>query len=386
VSVSSTCRVLALPGGNPAPLVTLAWALRREGVRAREIHAVLYGSARRWLHAELLQGDEPLAQLRSLAGDPDLATVVEHPALRDGSLVEDDTDPQDAVAYVDAAWRAARALQQDPEPVLFALVGGRRRTLTADMVVVFQLLARPQDRLVELRLSPREAGDPLTGFYFPEQLTTARVQRYDAPEPTGASRVQVQLVDVRVPRLRRLLPVSALGRYVDALDAGEQAVATGLAGGPRFSLHDRTLRVAGACVVLSHNQAIWFAALAVARRCRADGWLVTVGDPSDERILEEVHRAALGAWHREPAELSDGWAFGAETPSSVATWRAPIRSRVRALLSRELRGSPWRELLVPQLAREGRGGAVVTRERLRAPEIAVCGALEEICGRHALGA
>jgi CRISPR-associated protein (TIGR02584 family) len=374
-------RVLALPGGNPAPLVTLAWALRRDGIRVREVHAVLYASAQRWLRAELLGGVEPLAQLRALANDDSLATIVEHPALRDGAVIEDDAAPEDAVAYMDTAWRAARALQADPEPVIFALVGGRRRTLTADLVVAFQLLARPQDRLVELRLSPREAGDATAGFYFPEQRTPARVQRYDQPEPVGASDVEVRVVDVRVPRLRRLLPDVALASYAEALAAGEDAVATVDAARPRFDLTRRELRVGATTLRLPHNQALWFAALAVARRCRADGWLVTLGNPRDEALLFEVHAAALFAWHREADELSDGWAFGTEAPASVAGWRGPIRSRMKKLLAEGLAGHPWRELLVPQLSRCGTGRSVVTRERLRAPEMWLCGVLEGVVGR-----
>ena len=183
--------MLALPGGNPAPLVTLAWALHRDGMRVEAVHAVLYASARRWLHEELLGGALPLEQLRAALADPTLAPVVEHPALRaDGTLVEEDALADDGDTYRETAWRVARQLQADPTPLVFALVSGRRRSLVADLVVAFQLLARPQDRLVELRLSPHEAIEPASGFYFPGQATPARVQRYDWPAPAGATGIE----------------------------------------------------------------------------------------------------------------------------------------------------------------------------------------------------
>jgi len=57
----SPCRAFALPGGSPAPLLTPARALSREGLRATENHAVLYGSAEGWLRRELHGGVRPIA-------------------------------------------------------------------------------------------------------------------------------------------------------------------------------------------------------------------------------------------------------------------------------------------------------------------------------------
>ena len=119
----SPCRVFALPGGNPAPLVTLAWALHREGLRATEIHAVLYGSAQQWLRRELHGGVQPLAQLRAALGDATLAEVMEHPALRpDGSIVEDDAAAEDGDTYRETAWRVARALSADEHTLGIAII------------------------------------------------------------------------------------------------------------------------------------------------------------------------------------------------------------------------------------------------------------------------
>jgi len=374
------CRVLALPGGNPAPLVTLAWALHGAGVRVAEVHAVLYASAQKWLHSELLGGVRPLDQLRDALGDPALATLIEHPATRDdGSLVEEDAAAADGEVYRETAWRVARMLQEDPTPLVFALVSGRRRTLVADLVVAFQLLARPQDRLVELRLSPREAIDPATGFYFPTQTSLARVQRYDMAAPIGAAEVRVEAIDVRVPRLRRLLPAAELATYAGALAAGEAAIAAGGNPIPRVDLRARTVAVGDTVATLSHDQMVWYATLAVARRTRPDGLVA----PDDDALIARVFAACLGAWFREPQEMSDGWTFGELAHPERLRLRGPIRSRLRRDVARAFDGHPWRRMVVPQVRRAGTGADVRTMERLETPEIALCPRLQALCGEDA---
>ncbi len=371
-------RVLALPGGNPAPLATLAWALDRDGVRVDAIHAVLYASARRYLHAELLGGDTPLAQLAALRGQA--PAVVEHLATQPGGApVEDDADPEGAAALMETLWCAARTLQADPAPVVFALVSGRRRTLVADVVVAFQLLARPQDRLVEVRVSPREAVDPLTRFYFPGQATVARVPvapAHGSDAVCGADEVTVTLVDVRVPRLRHLLPPERLQTWAGALDAGEDALDAGQRVVPSFDLRGRSVRLGARTVTLSHDQAIWVAALAVARRVAPDGWL----DVTERTVTAAVHAAALRVWNLEPHELSDGWDFGADPHPQRLARLGPLRSRVRRDLEAQLTGHPWRDLVVPELRR----AAGRSQERLRADPVTLCATLEGVA--RALGA
>ncbi len=368
--------MLALPGGNPAPLVTLAWALHRDGMRVEAVHAVLYASARRWLHEELLGGARPLEQLRAALADPTLAPVVEHPALRaDGTLVEEDALADDGDTYRETAWRVARQLQADPTPLVFALVSGRRRSLVADLVVAFQLLARPQDRLVELRLSPHEAIEPATGFYFPGQATPARVQRYDWPTPAGAEAVRVELVDLRVPRLRGLLPPSALSSHAEALAAGEAAIAAGGHAVPRVDLRARTVAVGQAAAALSPDQMVWYAALAVARRTRPDGLLA----PDDDALLARVYAAGLRAWFREPQEMSGGWTFGPLAHANRMAMRGPIRSRVRKDVAAAYAGHPWQRMVVPEVRRLGTGASVRTLECLPTPEIALCPLLDALC-------
>lgn len=357
-----------MPGGNPAPLVTVSWALAREGWRVEGLHAVLYGSAARWLETELLGGTEPLLQLRRWAEDPSLATLYAHLAHHDdGAAVEDDGAPASDVAMMEALWNVTVALQSGTLPVVFALVGGRRRTLTADMVVAFQLLARPQDRLVDVRVDPKDAVDPLTGFAFPEQQTPAQVPS-SSGDVVSAADVRVRLVEVRVPRLRHLLPPSALASFQDALGAGEAALDARASSMPSFDLRTRVLRVGMRETVLSPDQAIWWASLALARRRSSDGWLAV----EEGRLPQRVARVAGPLWHREPHELSDAWA--AETPEQRGKWLGPIRSRLRREVASAFDGHPWRDQVIPELSRTREG----SRERIRAVDVAWCPAMEAL--------
>jgi hypothetical protein len=342
-------------------MVTVSWALLQQGWRATALHAVTYARARHWMDVELFGGARPLEQLRAATGDPWLAEVVTHVALRaDGTPVEDDAE--EGGRFMEAVWCAARMLQQAADaPVVFALVSGRRRTLVADLVVAFQLLARPQDRLVELRLTPADAIDPAGGFFFPGQASPASVRVPGAAEALSADAVDVRLVDVQLPRLRGLLPPSALLSFA-------AAVAASASGAVSVDLTARTVTVGGRELRLSANQMVWYAALAVARHVRADGALRADDDP----IVPRVWTAALAAWHAEPYELSPAW------DGDLRLLR-PIRSRLRRELQSSLQGSPWAAHAVPQLSRTGTGASVVTRERLPAAEVRLCARLMAVC-------
>ena len=61
--------LVAAPGGNPAPLVGLLWALHRHWeVSVATAHLVLYENSRRYVEGELLGGTEPLEELRVALG------------------------------------------------------------------------------------------------------------------------------------------------------------------------------------------------------------------------------------------------------------------------------------------------------------------------------
>jgi hypothetical protein len=243
--------------------------------------------------------------------------------------------------------------------MVFALVGGRRRTLTVDLALAFQLLARPQDRLVDLRFDPKDAEHPAARFYFPEQATPARVLA-----PGGgllaAADVRVQVVDVAVPRLRRLLCDEALETFAGALEAGEAALAHGPVALLEIHVLSREVRLGDARVQVSHDQMVWLLALALARLGGTDdGWL----DPTDTALLERAWRHCREVWRCPDDELSDAYDFRPEAAEHRRRRLNPIRSRLRAALRRGLAGHPHRVLVVPELVRT-RGHS---RERLAIP-------------------
>jgi pimeloyl-ACP methyl ester carboxylesterase len=136
---------------------------------------------------------------------------------------DDELSPQDADAWNEARWaNATAALRAAGErPVVFALAGGRQRSSAALTTVMFQLLARPHDRLVDVRVGDRRVEGARAGFFFPEQ---ARQLLQVGGESFLARDVPVHLVDLRVPRLRRLIAGSEMNTWTDALAAGQRAI------------------------------------------------------------------------------------------------------------------------------------------------------------------
>ena len=363
------CIVVAAPGGNPATLTTLVWALLcQRGLRASALHVVLHQRAQHWLQTELLGGDRPLDQLRTVTGDPTLAELYPHPAtLPDGALVDDDADPAAAMAFVEKLWTVFRSAQDGYSgPVILALVGGSRRTLSVDTVVAFQLLARPQDVLIDVRIESRLARDPRSGFYFPEQICP--VEMFAVPgisedlsnlygSGVRAADVGVSLVSITVPRLRHLLPTSAYKCYLAAVQAGEDALRDG--GLPLVSLNLKSvsLQVGTFVVRLSKDQSIWFAALAVARRRSPEGWL----DVLDTELITSVFEVCRRVWYLEPQELSGAWSSGGHDPVARQSMLGPLRSRLSKALKDALKAHPHRLDVIPERLRH----PGVTWERIR---------------------
>ena len=339
----------AAPGGNPAPLVGMLWALHRQwDVAVSEVHLVLYDNSRRYVEAELLDGADPLEQLRVALGMDAQIEVIQHiVTTRDHHVLEDDISSDHAVAFMESLWSVVRDLQERvSHPIIFALVGGRRRTLTVDMATAFQLLARPEDRLVDVRLEPKYADNPLTGFFFPEQRSPSEVFDREG-KPVPAADVVVTPVDVRVPRLLYLLRRDDLSTFSGALEAGEDALEKGPL--PRFvvDIISRKVWVGDYAIRLSYDQMVWYVTLVVARLRSDDheGW-VEVGDIS---LLVKIEEACRRLWSLEPHELSDAYDFSPASDGQRPGRLAPIRSRLRRKLRDALRGHPYRALVVPEL-------------------------------------
>ena len=216
-------------GPNPAPFSELVWALQRQrGLFVEDAVVVVDREAASFLESELLAEGAALDQLRGVLGDRVVSRerlrvqcVVDHA----GELFDDDLAPDAAAAYARHVWEAARAaiaLAGD-RPVVFALAAGRRRTMTALATVSAELLARPGDLCLDVRVSdPRVEGG--TGFFFPEQLAQMILTSRGL---VRAAEVEVRLVDVALPRLASLLQKEDLTTYASALEAGQRAIDRG---------------------------------------------------------------------------------------------------------------------------------------------------------------
>lgn len=217
--------VFAPTGGNASLLVTLAWKLwvaRRWRVVA--VHAPLLERGAMWAETELLAAGAALDQLHDVVGEavmPRKSLFLPVVQGGDGLTVADEDTAEAALAYQEAVLRIARqALRTAGDRrVVFALIAGRRRTMTVTATVVAQLLARRQDVVVDLRIRPEEAGSPV-GFFFPTQ----REARFGA-RGLVASEVEVELVEVRLPRLGALDPnLGNASSYAALVSRGQEAI------------------------------------------------------------------------------------------------------------------------------------------------------------------
>jgi CRISPR-associated protein (TIGR02584 family) len=359
-------------GPNPASVTEAAWALHRQrGLRIDEVHVVTLADGAYWLEAELRGPGGALAELAATLGHD--ATLVEHAVRRaDGGVVADDLAEDDAAAYRRTAWEAARACQQraGDRPVMFLLGGGRRRTTTAYAATLFQLLARPGDELLDVRVSDRrvEGG---TGFFFPEQP-----QRHLVTDGgvVDARTVEVVLVPVEVPRLAGVIPAGHRGSFELALAASRAAVAAITPPALEVDLAAGVVAVDGDALPLTAGQVAWYAALAWARATRRapdDGAIPSAG-------CLEVVREVLAPWTARPwvREIRDGvlrarlglpTIHGAPVaPDAIdeqlPKLRSDTRRAVRTWVARR-RPRAWEAWLVPTVRKQ----AGATSQRLELP-------------------
>lgn len=245
-------------GPNPAPVVELVWALHaHRGLRTTGLHLLTNDHAARWFH-ELEDG---LDQLERVVGWRPAIRVHEPP-------VETEDTPEQSVAWNEARWDCAQEAlaEAGTRPVVFGLFAGRRRSMASGVTQIAQLLARPQDLLLDVRVSTK-AVEGATGFYFPEQPEPT----WNGVDPAG---VQMTLAELAVPRLRGRFPQGvttwrAAMAWSGTPVPGEQPptleVQMGPPGSPR-------LLVNGAPVAMSPALTTWVLALALAR-LQGSGWI-----------------------------------------------------------------------------------------------------------------
>jgi hypothetical protein len=321
---------------------------RQRSLRAAEAHLVLYENARHYVESELLGGTRPIDDLRAILGDQELAEVVPHVVNRPGvGVVHDDQRFDDAAVFMENVWSVVRCLQQrESGPVIFALVGGRRRSLSVNMATAFQLLARPQDRLIDVRLVPKYGDDPRWGFFFPDQTSPCVIET-PRGEVFEAADVVVQLADIRVPRMRRLLCDTDLQTFAHAVAAGEEALERGPIPRLVVDVKHRALLVGDQRVGLSKDQMVWYVALVVRRLTTKDGWL----PPDDAEVLPLVFEACRRLWGFAPEELSDAYDYDHDDVAKRLNWLRPLRTRARRRVRENLRGHPHARLFIPTIER-----------------------------------
>jgi CRISPR-associated protein (TIGR02584 family) len=360
--------VLAALGPNPAPLAELIWALARQrGLRIESLYIVVDSAGELFLQAEFLRRGAALDGLIDCLGLPFDRTQIHCRVVTgpDDSPL-DDENPEHADRYNTAIWEAARAAvaHAGNRPVVFGLVAGRQRTMTAMSTMAFQLLARRQDGCVDVRVTDRRAEGG-SGFFYPEQ------KRQTLTSPSGfpfiAADVQVRLIDVQLPRLRGLLSEAALHTYAAALSAGQAAVD---AAEPPYLLVDLATgkaSVSGEVLPLSPSEFIWWAILADARR-KSPGRVLS----NDLDTLRSViRRCAAFPWTETVKNRTLMAYLAEEAPSgkSVKEIAADL-SKLRADTRRRLTKwcvdgrSHWGRWLIPESSQGKIKGVLVHSQQI----------------------
>ena len=261
--------LLASIGPNPASVTELLWHLGSQPKASPlSVHLVLESQRSAEYLPELTAPGAALDQLRDRLG-PVIPTAGELQLYRADTgqgLPEDEHAAALSAALTEALWTAARGAQQGAgeSPVIFALTGGRRRASTALQSVVFQLLGRAQDRLVDVRLS-KPIAEGGTGFFFPEQLQQQLVGRYRySGQPFVARDVQILVETLDVPRLRPLLSPKDLRTFADAKLASEREIQAAAPPKVELDLHLGRVLVNGVKLPLSPGQFTLYACLLLA--------------------------------------------------------------------------------------------------------------------------
>lgn len=350
--------LFAVIGPNPAPVSEAIWALARQrGVRVVEAHLVALRRGQHYLETELR---DALADLHTVL--PEVAATVIPYAVP----LDDDLDAADAAQYRAAIWDAARACidRAGARPIVHLLAGGRLRTMTAHSTQVFQLLARPGDELLGVRVSERRAEGG-SGFFFPEQA-----QRYVGE--LDARAVEVHLVPVPITRLAGVVGAGDRGTFEEAVAASQASIDAITPPQLRIDLGACTAHAGVFDLQLSASQLVYYTALARQRLAEPEldgGWLPAQIEVALPALVPEARTAN---WRWDIKDQALRWAFRIEGMSKAPSGllQKDNLSKLRADLKRDLGkrlgelGRPgWRGQLVHQ-ARKARGA---THHRLALP-------------------
>lgn len=373
--------VVAL-GPNPAALTELVWQLALEGRPPGQVVVVTQSEhARDYLKAEVLGPGGAWAQLRAQHPEVPPEAKLQH--------VQATVDKR-GEAFAESLFQAFLEAQAANEAVLLALSGGRWRGNTAYCTTVFQLLARPEDLLVDVRLS-LPAAEGGTGFFFPTQPRQHLLGGKRGVKPFRARDVEVLLAEVKVPRLRPLLGASLRGSYAQALAHSAEALVRSAPPQVRLDLHHGRLEVNGQELPLSRRYfpyVAWVVEAArrgqgvhpadlLAFRAFLQAWQEAA--PTQDHFLQNRTASSMAGKLLDRDHESLAMADDDLLKSQVGSARRHLGARVQAA------NIPRGELLHPELKHEHHGGdadgkgavkRVIHRLPLPAAYISLCGPIQ----------
>ena len=353
--------VLCAPvGPYTARVSSLVWALfRQRGLRVTDAFFVARRRGLQYLYSDILDSGRALDDLRRALG-PEIvdhhAVDVRVPRAKDGSLVDGDLEPEHAERFRETLWNAARdaiAVAGD-RPVIFGLTGGPESAANAQLSGFFPLLARAQDRLVDVRIADPRVDEEM-GFFFPEQRDR---ELFRGHARVDAKKVRVDLVDIELPRLAGVVEGNVLTSWDSALRiarARPQSAPPALV----VDLDHGQVTIDGVPLPLSTAERLWYAYLASRRGETRDGW-VLAGQEGHAEFFDFLERARASRWtgsiRTKPLlDLLDGVFVPDEdlknlrgkTVQRVKRWCKKNRPELAALLTPEADGTGHQRIALP---------------------------------------
>jgi CRISPR-associated protein (TIGR02584 family) len=121
----------------------------------------------------------------------------------DGSLMQDVRTTEDNRVLQSQMLGHIQRFTSDPKLVLHCLVGGGRRTMTANMMLALTVFGREQDSLTHVLVDEEFETNP-TFFFPPKEKKIIGVFRNGKLDVADASKAKIDLAEIPIARLRDL--------------------------------------------------------------------------------------------------------------------------------------------------------------------------------------
>lgn len=139
-----------------------------------------------------------IASLGLATNAPDIEVIV--PCLPDGTEIDDIRSPEEVTAFAERFLDVARRETANPESAVHVSLAGGRKTMSYIAGLALSLVARPQDKLSHVLVSP-EAFERRPAFWWPTQSDPTEGMDEDNTV-WRASDALVELYEVPMVRLR----------------------------------------------------------------------------------------------------------------------------------------------------------------------------------------